>query len=279
MAMQGHAWIASLTLPDHADILGRLVGEIEADTRFRFIEVDCSIARGTADRLSDLDLALGIADDSWPDALGAVPALLGRLGPLVDLLEHQLVEWGERPHRRFFAQYENGVQIDLVALPVSQRPGLPVGSLALYDADGHLATTVIPRAAQASAADVREWAFLAWIALADLDKYVRRGSPWEAFERLQQARTFLWRLWAVAQGLEYPVFGLTSVLDAPVLAVPDGVEETVATLDPGALRAAAVHLARLLGPVSAEAASATRAALPDGMARFVRARLVATTRG
>jgi len=31
---------------------------------------------------------------------------------------------------------------------------------------------------------IRDWTFLAWIALADTGKYLRRGSTWEAHHRL-----------------------------------------------------------------------------------------------
>ena len=273
MGARGDDWVSALALPAHREILRRFVAGAEAEPRFRFIELSCSVARGAGDKLSDLDLALGIADDAWPDALGAVAPLLARLGDVVELLDHKLAEWGDIPHRRFFVQYRDLVQVDLVALPAGRRPGMPAGSVALYDPDGRLATTVTSSLMEASAADVREWAFLAWIALADLDKYLRRGSAWEALERLHTARTHVWRLWAVTHGVGYPAFGLTSVLDQPEAGCPDRIDETAASLHPADLRRAATVLASVLADVSSAAARRSGAQLPDAMSTFVRARL------
>jgi len=229
------------------------------------------VAPATANTIARL--ALGLADDVWPDALSAVGPMLAEIGDQVDLLEHRIATWGDLSHRRFFAQYRNGVQVDLVALPVSARPGMPVGSIALYDPDGRLQKTLTSRLERASAENVREWAFLGWIALANLDKYLRRGSTWEGFEQLHEARTQLWRLSAVASRAAYPAFGLTSVLDQSPPTIPGGPEQTVATLAPNDLRRAAIALASLLERISAGAAEAVGGAVPDAMAGFVSQRL------
>lgn len=266
-------WLASLTLEAHATLLRRLVAEAEGRQNFRFIELCCSVARGSGDELSDLDIGLGIADDAWPDALSMVTPLLTDIGELVDLLEHRIAAWGDLPHRRFFAQYRDGVQVDLVAMPVSERSGMPLGSIALYDPDRRLETTMTSSLERASAETVREWAFLGWIALANLDKYLRRGSSWEALEQLHEARTHLWRLWAVTCAAPYPAFGLTSALDQSPPSTPVGLEHTVATLDVHDLRRAAGALASLLEQISASAADAVGAQLPDTMGTYIRARL------
>ena len=67
-------------------------------------------------------------------------------------------------------------------------------------------------------------------------KYLRRGSLWEAYARLDEARTQAFRVYAALNGAAYPRFGLTSILDSPGLGVPDPAEKTVAGLDPDALR-------------------------------------------
>ncbi len=144
------------------------------------------------------------------------------LGDVVDVLSHQLPEWGDRVHRRVFVQYANGVQIDLVAYLATLSRGRPPDTVVLYDPDGRLVEPWTPAVLRADEAMVREWAFLGWVALADLTKYLRRGSLWEALERLHQARTYVWRLWAVAQDVDYPAFGLTGVLDDPDAALPVG---------------------------------------------------------
>lgn len=266
-------WAAGLTLPAHAALLRRLVGKAELEPAFRFLELCCSVARGAGDELSDLDVGLGIADEAWPEALSAVVPMLADLGDLVDLLEHRMAEWGDVPHRRFFAQYRDGLQIDLVALPVSRRPGMPDGNVALYDPDRRLARPLTSSVGRATAETVREWSFLGWIALANLDKYVRRGSAWEALEQLHEARTYVWRLWAAASGAPNPAFGLTTALDQSPPTTPLGLERSVATLELIGIRRAAIELASLLEQISATAAAGAGATVPDGMAAFISARL------
>ena len=73
---------------------------------------------------------------------------------------------------------------------------------------------------------VREWAFLGWIALADLVKYLERGSLWEAHARPHEARSRIWALWAAAKGARYPVFGLSRVLDRDPNDLPEGIGQS-----------------------------------------------------
>jgi hypothetical protein len=241
--------------PAQRQVLDGLLTFVEADARFRFVELCCSAARGAADELSDLDLGLGVRDDAWPDATAAIAPELRRIGDVVDALEHRIPEWGERPHLRVFVQYASGPQIDLVALPADSRKGLPPGSVALYDPDGRLAKPMEPPIRHATAADVAEWIFLGWVALLDLDKYLRRGSVWEALERLHEARGYAWRLIAVANRVEYPAYGITSILDAPGNpAIPAEMGETAATPDVGQLTRAGRAMAGRL-EVASEAAS------------------------
>ncbi|HEY0933564.1 MAG TPA: hypothetical protein VGD91_07470, partial [Trebonia sp.] len=122
---------------------------------------------------------------------------------------------------------------------------------------------------------VREWAFLGWIALADAGKYLRRGSRWEAHSRLHEARHRIWALWAAAHGALYPWHGLSQVLDEDPGNLPPGIESTVAGLDPADLRRAAIASAAVLAAVSAAAAQRHPAELPAAMAAYVTGALLA----
>lgn len=261
-------WIDALALPRHAALPRALVEYGAADPAVRFIELCCSVARGAGDELSDLDLGIGIADEEWPMALDRVPTALGRLGPLADLLDHEIASWAGVPHRRYFAQYEDGAQIDLVVMPASRRDGMPEASVALYDPDGRLTRRLVPRQQHADAADVREWVFEALIALLNLDKYLRRGSVWEALEQLHQARTYAWRLWAVTQDVAYPGFGLTAVLDADGVGPPPWLEATVPRLSADELRAAGRALLDVVTDIGPAAASRVGVAYPRPMAEL-----------
>lgn len=249
------------------DLLGRLLAVLAADPVWRWLELSCSLARHAGDELSDVDCGAGVRDADWPAALSAVEPMVRGLGEVVDLLHHELegVPQSRWVHRHTFVQYADGCQLSLVVAPASSRPGLPPNAVALLDKDGRLARPVEPAALRASEQQCREWAFYGWQALCDLDKYLRRGSLWEAHQRLEQARERVWQLWAAGHGVDYPVFGLTSVLDTEV-ALPDRISRTVAGLDPAALRSAAVAVADLLDSVG----PASR------FAGYVRRRLTAT---
>jgi predicted nucleotidyltransferase len=276
--MDPRRWIESLGLPRHEALLERLVDHAQRDPRIRFVELGCSVARGAGDELSDLDLGIGIADESWPETLGDLGAALRDLGTVVDLLEHEIDSWAGVPHRRFFVQYEDGSQVDLVAMLASRRPGLPPGSVALHDADGRLALPMEPPQREAEPDQVREWAFEGFVALLNVDKYLRRRSLWEALEQLHEARTLAWRLWAVAEGIPFPAFGVTAVLDEPEARTPPGLERTVAALSDPELRASGAFLLRLLREIGPRASARARAVHPDGMAAFVDRRWTTSTR-
>jgi hypothetical protein len=173
-----------------------------------------------------------------------------------------------------FTLYADGAQLSLLLMPSTWRTGLRPGSVVLYDPDGRLAEVVRPPSADADPAALHEWACLGWIALADLAKYLDRGSIWEAYQRLHDARGALWRLWAAGSAVDFPEYGLTAILDepagAPSAALPPGVDETVAALDADSLRAAARRLAALLEAATGRIADFDA---PEGLAAFARRRL------
>jgi hypothetical protein len=130
-------------------------------------------------------------------------------------------------------------------------------------------TNDAPPAGAVTAEQVRGWAFFGWCALIDADKYLRRGSLWEAHNRLHEARHKIWALWAAATGAIYPWHGLSQVLDHDPKNLPPGIESTVARLDRADLRRAAQASATVLTQVSVAAAQRCPAELPTAMARYV----------
>lgn len=273
--MDGRAWIKSLPaeLGAQRELLIRLLDAIEGDPRWLWLELGCSVAEGRGDALSDLDLGLGVAEEDFPDALDDLAHLLAGLDEPIDILRHRLPAVGDLHHQRIFVQYASGDQIDLVALPAHLPKGTQPENVVLYDPGALRRERWDALVLQPDAAAVREWTFLGWVALADLVKYLQRGSLWEAVERLEQARTQVWRLWAVAHGVRYPVYGLTSVLDHPEVGMPPGIEATIATLDQSDLLHAALASADLLRELGVQAADTIGGNAPEEMAHFVRRRL------
>lgn len=261
---EARAWLAGLPgqLAAQRRIMTRLLDVCAAEPAARVFLVGCSIGRGAADELSDVDCYIGSAPGATGAVIAAVHAALPEMGDLVDVLDHSY-----KGLTRTVAQFAGCVQLDIVVAPAIR--GHKADEVVLYDPDGRMAAVRVTDADIVTPELIREWAFLGWEALANLAKYLRRGSLWEALARLDEARNRIWALWAAARGARYPVFGLSQVLDHDPADLPEGIEATVAGLDAAQLRAAAIAAAGLLDRVSAEAARVHGGKLPDAMAAHV----------
>ena len=291
-AREGRAWLAALPdeLAAQRRVMAGLVDRCAAWPLVTSLLVGCSLGRGAADALSDIDAALGV--DTERGEAGAervrtveamVVAALPGLGDLVDVLRHQAGAGGQWV-QRIFAQYADGTQLDLAVvaeaeIEMRRRSGGAPDFIPLYQvsappdsqaqASGGQPDGELPAAYAVASDQVREWAFLGWCALIDVDKYLRRGSLWEAHNRLHEARHHIWALWAAAHGAMYPWHGLSQVLDHDPGNLPPGIEFTVAGLDAADLRRATRAGAAVLAAVSESAARRHPTDLPTAMAGYV----------
>jgi len=272
MQTSGLDWIDDLPpeLAGQQALLRGLLALCDADDRIRWLVIGCSLARGAGDRLSDLDMAMGIRDEDFDAARLDLRRAVDGLGELIESYHHQLPSVTQA-HERIFAQFADRSQIDLVLFPASVPGGSVPNVVVLYDPDEQLVTAGDSK--PVTSGQIREWAFGGWCALADLGKYLRRGSMWEALARLNEARSQLWQLWAVTLGVPDPQYGLTSVLDFAPAELPASFEGTVADLDPGRLLDAGRRVAVLLNEVGKRLPDDQRAALPEAMARYITADL------
>ncbi|HKA08920.1 MAG TPA: hypothetical protein VKI99_00435 [Candidatus Dormibacteraeota bacterium] len=272
-----------------------LVDRCEAWPLVTSLLVGCSLGRGAADALSDIDAALGVDTPYGAAGAGRVAAVeamavaaLPGLGGLVDVLRHRTGP-ADQWVRRIFAQFADGTQLDLAVVAEAQiqarrRGGGAPDFILLYqkpappgsgEPDARMPAAGSAPRGELSAAyavtgeQVREWAFLGWCALIDTDKYLRRGSLWEAHSRLHEARHHIWALWAAAHGALYPWHALSQVLDHDPADLPPGIESTVAGLDAADLRRAARASTGILAAVSVSAARRHPADLPAAMAAYV----------
>jgi hypothetical protein len=268
MSVSEKTWVEQLPddMAGQRKLLRGLLSFCEAEESIRWLVLGCSVARGAGDYLSDLDMAIGVRDDDFATAIPKVSLAVDGLGELVDSYQHQLPSLTSA-HMRIFAQYSDRSQVDLMVFPAS-RGGEPfAGVVALYDPDAVIVTR--DHRKPPTPAQVREWAFHGWCALADVGKYLRRGSAWEALLQLNNARDQLWRLTAVAEDVPDPEFGVISILDFAPETIAPGMAVTVADLDHARLVSAAQHLANLLDQFGRQLPAEHRAGLPDAMARYV----------
>jgi len=288
-SVSGRAWLA--TLPDELaaqrSLMTGLISFCEATPIVTQLTVGCSLGRGAADALSDVDAAMGIAAARGGAGAGQVHevesmvvAALSDLGTLVDVMRHRIGP-ADRLIRRIFAQFADGTQLDLsiMAAPELRRGDAAPDWVLLYRPErqpdaappvaGMQEPAPPPPAFEVTGEQVREWSFAGWCALIDMDKYLRRDSLWEAHNRLQEARHHIWQLWGATVGAMYPWHGLSQVLDHDPRNLPPGIESTVAGLDGADLRRAAQASAGILATVSASAARRHPAEPPSAMAAYV----------
>lgn len=258
-------WISALgdDLVVQRSLLLRLLDAVEADWRWEWLELSCSVAAGRGDALSDLDLALGYTGSEAP-AVEEVTALLRGLGPVVDL--------SAQPYEgipRWWVQYTDGGQLDLVIMAARDRPGRAPGSIALLDRAGRLAKMFTPSVWFADAEDPKNWLLDGWEALSNVAKYLQRGSVLEAIEQLHRARGRVYQLWAVGEAVPYPAFGIVSLLDDQPPCLPPGIEGTYTVASSGSVRTAAIATSTLL----AAAAEHAQPGLDTALRGYVTSRL------
>jgi hypothetical protein len=273
MSADGRTWIKGLPaeLDGQKAIMTGLLDWCEADERAKYLVVACSVGRGAADRLSDLDMGMGLESPDFDAALADAHRVIDQAGgELVESYHHKIPGLA-MPHERIFAQYANRCQVDMVVIPAPVKyPGVK-DEVVLYDPEGIRAAKWAPT--EVTPKQVREWAFNGWACLADVGKYLRRGSAWEALERLHQARAEYWRLLATACDVPNPQYGVTSLLDFAPKQVPASLAATASDVYLTHLLRAARNLAAELAGVGTQLAPEFRAVLPNAMAAFITADL------
>ena len=275
--LDAQAWLRGLPtdLAPQRDVIAAFLALARGDERIRLFVVGCSIGRGAADALSDVDALLGVREDAWEAALAESRSWMTRVGATVDLWQ-TLMPGGPprfRDWQHTFAEFANGVQLDLSMSRAMDRDRPRADWVVLHDPDGVVRGDPLPRTAAAQ--DVRDWAYRVLTRLSACAKYLERGALWEAHGMVELARADLWRIWCAAESVADPQYGLTAAFDDPRRPVPPGFERTIATLDPRALQRAALAALEMFASTWPRAMSAVGepdAAFPP-LASSVRERL------
>jgi hypothetical protein len=209
-----------------------------------WVEIGGSLGRGAGDELSDVDAGIGVhALAEHPGRIDEARDAVTGFAPVAATLDQPM---GDATH--LVCVYEDGRQLSLVVFDENVRTGLPPQAIATVDKSGRLSRELDQNRWDADAATVREWTFLAWIAIGDAARHRLRDHPWRALKALTEARDHLWRLWAHTHGLPFPGFGAVTVENAD-MDLPPGIEATHPNdLSPKAVHAALLALSRLLEP-------------------------------
>src|ERR1039458_2315692 len=122
--LAGRAWLAALPgeLAAQRHVMAGLIAFCEATPLVTSLSVGCSLGRGAADAMSDIDAALGIDAGRGDVGAGQVQAVEARvvaalpgIGTPVDVLRRR-VGPADRLIRRIFAQFADGTQLDLAVI-------------------------------------------------------------------------------------------------------------------------------------------------------------------
>ena len=277
MPVNAEDWLGSLpaVLSPQRAVIARLLEHARTDERVRLFVVGCSIGRGAADRLSDVDALVGVQERTFDDMARSSAELVRAGGEVLDIFQQIIPPTSPdgRRSQHTYAHYIDGVELDLALAIVRESQQPRPDWVVLYDPDETVRGELLSKAA--SADDVRAWGFNCLVRLHACTKYLTRGSLWEAHLMLERARADYWSVWATAEAVADPLYGLTAVLDDPRTPMPADIAQTVALLDPSALAHAALALLDLLllALPRAEAALSQTPTAPAALAVHVRAEL------
>src|SRR5207249_4983252 len=144
--------------------------------RVRLFVVGCSIGRGAADRLSDVDALVGVQERTFDDMARSSAELVRAGGEVLDIFQ-QIIPPTSADGRRSqhtYAHYVDGVELDL-ALTIAREIQQPRPDwVVLYDPDETVGGEPMSKAA--SADDVRAWGFNCLVRLHACTKYLTRRS-------------------------------------------------------------------------------------------------------
>jgi predicted nucleotidyltransferase len=270
------SWLDSLPaeLERQRSVMTRMVDTARADERIRVVIVGCSIGRGAADALSDIDALIAVRPKDWDAACADSRSWVESWGTPIDLWQAVLPDGApdDKKYQHTYAQWTNGVELDLVVSRLRDDWKRRGDWAVLYDPDGLVPSDVTPYTHSPN--DVRQWGYAALIRLSALAKYVTRGALWEAHLCLENARADIWRISALADGVPDAQYGVTAVFDDPRRPVPDAMARTVAGLDKDDLRSAAIACCDVLVAAWPRAMSVVDASdAPPPLAAYVRRRL------
>jgi hypothetical protein len=271
----GRGWLGSLppSLARQHAVLESFLATAARDERIRVLVVGCSLGRGTGDAQSDVDALIGVRPAAWESVLPVSRKWVTDVGPVIDMNQMVLPgSSGGREYQHTYAQYANGVELDLGVSRIGDDWKRRADWVVLHDPDSLVPTEVTPSTQTAD--DIRRWGYGALTRLNAVVKYVSRGALWEAHMCLELARADTWRICAVAAHVPDAQYGVTAVFDDPRQPVPPTMAQTVASLDPTSLATAARACCKLV--IEAWPGALRRlGVLPDvpPLAEYVSARL------
>src|ERR1700687_2292451 len=117
MPTDPEVWLRSLprALARQRAVIQQLLAYARGDERVRLFVVGCSIGRGAADALSDVDAFVGVRRESFDDIVRTSVDLVRAGGEVLDLFQQIIPATSPEghPYQHNYAHYVDGVELDL----------------------------------------------------------------------------------------------------------------------------------------------------------------------
>jgi hypothetical protein len=157
------SWLDSLPseLERQRIVITKMIDTARADDRIRVVIVGCSIGRGAADALSDIDALIGVRPEHWEAACTDSRSWVESWDAPIDLWQIVLPEGApdDKKYQHTYSQYASGVELDLVVSRVRGDWRRRADWVVLYDQDGVVPTDVTPYSHSVN--EVRQWGYAA----------------------------------------------------------------------------------------------------------------------
>lgn len=179
------------TETDRGELLQELIIRARADPAIDAAALVGSTARGTTDRWSDIDLALGLADEAGViDTAAAWTRSMSRIVAVADTLD----VWAGPVLYRVFLLHHS-LQVDLSFWPAGSLAGTGTEPLALVFGQAAASTPVNPP-------DPRGVLGWGWLYALHARSAIARGRSWRALQMLEGLRNQVLVLSCLRHGLQ-----------------------------------------------------------------------------
>jgi predicted nucleotidyltransferase len=255
----------------HEQLIARFSDACASDDRVVAAFVGGSIARGDADRYSDVDLCVVTTDEAADDVFADRETLAAQLGtPLF------LEDWAGEASE-VFVIFADGTDVEVFFVAESRIKEMQVGSiLPLLDRTGLLANLDLPIRAplpEDLAVELRRILAWFWHDVSHLIKALGRGQLWWAAGEVEALRGYCVNLVRIEQGLEASEEPYFKIDDDASTAVLESLRPTFVPMRAEALRQAASELIAFFGMRGRPLADAYGLEYPSELDRLFRNRL------
>ncbi|MCL5116275.1 MAG: aminoglycoside 6-adenylyltransferase [Firmicutes bacterium] len=266
MDLRGVPGIYNKALQPQWDVMTRVVSNLVQQAGVRTIYLEGSLARGTADAHSDVDLLVGLDSNAMRDIWTHRHQITNIPLPAILDLNHQ---WGDPAAFSYAVLYENGVYLDLTFV---ESPHVPTSHAVVLWSSSHHGPDGDrpPEPAMDVHPDPMDDALrLFWMGSPLCAKYLVRNQLWTALWFIESRRTLFLKAWRLAHAPARADWSWSKVHEDLPKTVLDDLAKTVTLLEYPALAQSLVDLMTMMQHHGPQLAQTYGMAYPEGPATSV----------